>query len=304
MFGVPARVGLCSTNLTKEVYNNIIDEEDLQKIIAENIEHSSVGENIATNVSAITECEFAVSESTNDVVCMSDDNNTEESGSACCDALAIENSNIIVDESEFENAVCFECKNVCCQVFYCESCFEPLHDECKKISDATILCTLCFSQIKITQERREAVDCTKEQADRMLKVSDRKFGKVAAGKTVRVPKPTVDRSKGDALNILAMVLDVTDEGLYRLGTRNGILKGLYARSQFSVCDEELINAAEIPKNQVASLRTISNVQSLSGGQGMTKCICTKGCTTKLCSCKKAGRLCNSRCHGSNPCKNK
>ena len=224
------------------------------------------------------------------------------------DVSTSENDNIIDDannsDSPYENAICFDCKNVIlCEMFYCEFCFEPMHEKCKKTFDATVLCTFCFSKNVINKERSEAVNCTKEQAERMLKLSDRKFGEVSAGKTVRVPKPALDRSKGDPPNVLAMVLEVHENGLYRLGTRDGILKNLYARSQFSVCKENLLSESDIP-NEEFSLRTIANAQSLGNGQGMLKCTCTKGCNTKKCTCKKANLLCNSRCQNSTSCCNR
>ena len=39
-------------------------------------------------------------------------------------------------------------------------------------------------------------------------------------------------------------------------------------------------------------------------QGFVGCSCQKQCSTKHCSCVRAGMLCNSRCHSSTQCKNK
>ena len=51
----------------------------------------------------------------------------------------------------------------------------------------------------------------------------------------------------------------------------------------------------------AHLHLVSSV----GGQGMIHCNCRGECTTNGCSCKKANRLCSSRCHRNNSrCKNK
>ena len=47
-------------------------------------------------------------------------------------------------------------------------------------------------------------------------------------------------------------------------------------------------------------RFISSV----GGQGIVHCNCRGSCVTNSCTCKKAGRLCSSRCHRNNKqCKN-
>lgn len=130
-----------------------------------------------------------------------------------------------------------------------------------------------------------------------------KFSQVDVGKTVRIKIPDVDRNKADLANVLAYVLKVTDEGFYQLGTRNGILKQLFARSQFTVCEEELLTKDDLPTNE-ASLRTIATAQSVGDGQGMQKCSCRSKCETNKCSCKKNKFLCNSRCHQSLACCNK
>jgi len=44
--------------------------------------------------------------------------------------------------------------------------------------------------------------------------------------------------------------------------------------------------------------------SLTGGQGLIRCDCLKKCITNRCKCRSKNILCNSRCHGSQPCTNK
>jgi hypothetical protein len=43
----------------------------------------------------------------------------------------------------------------------------------------------------------------------------------------------VDRGKGDPRNLLAVVLSREEHG-YKLGTKSGVLCGLYTRNQYSV----------------------------------------------------------------------
>ena len=59
--------------------------------------------------------------------------------------------------------------------------------------------------------------------------SDKKFPPASVGTTVRVPIPDIDRGRGELRNILAVVMMVTQDGFYQLGTTEGILKQLYAR---------------------------------------------------------------------------
>lgn len=58
----------------------------------------------------------------------------------------------------------------------------------------------------------------------MINQTQKKNLTVDVGKTVRVTIPDVDRSKGDSRNILAVVLS-SENGLYKLGCRTGILNG-------------------------------------------------------------------------------
>ena len=116
----------------------------------------------------------------------------------------------------------------------------------------------------------------------MKLLSDKPFGDVLLGSTVRIPIPDVYRSKGDPPNILGIILKITDDNYYQIGTKNGKINKLYARSQFSVCEENLININEVPNNEMA-LRTLANLQSNGTGQCMFKCNCTTKCNFKICN---------------------
>ena len=53
-----------------------------------------------------------------------------------------------------------------------------------------------------------------------------------------------------------------------------------------------------------TFREAARGASTVGGQGVTKCNCNGKCDSNRCSCYKAGRVCNSRCHwGNSKCKN-
>ncbi|KAL4152710.1 hypothetical protein QTP88_000543 [Uroleucon formosanum] len=74
----------------------------------------------------------------------------------------------------------------------------------------------------------------------MMEWSDKKLLPVAIHSTVRVPVP-----------------EVTSDGFYRLGTRDGVLKQLYARNQFTVCQKKLLQIDEIPIDTEVALRTVA-----------------------------------------------
>lgn len=113
--------------------------------------------------------------------------------------------------------------------------------------------------------------------------SDRNFLQLKVGQ--------VDRGKTDAWNIY--VMEVTPDNFFKPDTHDGILKELYARSQF-----ELSHVKE------TSLYSVATAQAIGGSQGFVHCSRNKKCDTKRWSCLKSGLLCNSKCHCNTCCCNK
>ena len=71
------------------------------------------------------------------------------------------------------------------------------------------------------------------QAKKMKPDSDKTFPPAPVGASVRVPIPEVTKRRGELRNILAIVMSVTEDGFYKLGTTNRLLKQLYTRSQYT-----------------------------------------------------------------------
>jgi hypothetical protein len=66
-------------------------------------------------------------------------------------------------------------------------------------------------------------------------------------------------------------------------------------------DDGYFTGDDLPVDEREAARYVSSV----GGQGIVSCNCRSDCTKQSCSCKKAKRLCSSRCHrNNNKCKNK
>ena len=95
-----------------------------------------------------------------------------------------------------------------------------------------VLCNICKMSKKILAGRKDCITNLKKQGEAMMKYSNNKFSDVPIASTVSVALPEVDRCKGDLRKVLAIVINVTDNGFYKLGTKNGILKQLYSRSEF------------------------------------------------------------------------
>ena len=60
-----------------------------------------------------------------------------------------------------------------------------------------------------------------KRAENMLKATERRFGTVDVGTTVRVPIDSVDRGKTDPRNVLGVVME-NNNGYYKIGTPHGL----------------------------------------------------------------------------------
>lgn len=68
----------------------------------------------------------------------------------------------------------------------------------------------------------------------------RKKNIYSLGTIVRLPIPDVDRKQRGSRTILTVVINVKEDGFYRLRTNEGILKQLYVRSQFTLNPKNLL----------------------------------------------------------------
>jgi hypothetical protein len=69
--------------------------------------------------------------------------------------------------------------------------------------------------------------------------------------------------------------------------------------------EGIVQMASTNDKDVPPVPKLARYVSSVGGQGIVSCNCRSDCTKQSCSCKKAKRLCSSRCHrNNNKCKNK
>ena len=167
--------------------------------------------------------------------------------------------------------------------------------------------------------RKAAFATLVKQGRRMQKQAAKKqglegIGALEIGTIVHLRLADVDRAKLDNTNATLVVLDVTAKQNYTVGNQAGIYKEKVSRVHLTPLShatpaiaglEELLadyqdesRRASIP---TLGIRKIAAATSAAGGQGMVKCHCRGACDTKRCSCFKAGRQCNSRCHPKNRC---
>ena len=102
------------------------------------------------------------------------------------------------------------------------------------------LCKLCYNQEQMDSEREDAKRKTQKQADKMLELSRRRFGEAKVEDTVLLAIPDLDRGRFEFPNLTAIVVEVHDGGLYKLGCKTGILDSFYTRNQFSPTQESFL----------------------------------------------------------------
>ena len=69
-----------------------------------------------------------------------------------------------------------------------------------------------------------------KQTENMKERSACRFDQAAINSNVLVPVPSVDKAKLEPTNLLAIVLEITnDKTQYKLRTRSGILDGFFHR---------------------------------------------------------------------------
>ncbi|KAI4496192.1 hypothetical protein M0804_000002 [Polistes exclamans] len=187
---------------------------------------------------------------------------------------------------------------------------------CLKETSDTLVCRKCRQDIQIycghtSKDNENAIEDKinskiklEVQAKKMKMNSENEFPTVPVGTTVQVSIPDVDKGEqGDSRCILAVVMSVTENGFYRLGTSEGILKQEYARSHFTLCSKNLLRIEDIPDQKI-SLPSVTIDQSSGSSQECVKCMCKRNCRTMKCLCVKNVMKCNSKCHSSLSCCNK
>ncbi|XP_022194657.2 KRAB-A domain-containing protein 2-like [Nilaparvata lugens] len=303
LFGCKVKVGLTTSSLPQEILDTILSEEDLERVT--NDLKTSLGDsphNMDTDAMSSSEKNDTASEAEH----VHNKHTTDETNLTTNDEIPSDTQN-----------TCNICSLSVNEKHRCAMCLCDIHISCGNLvqvnkdnnddsvgnTEETLLRPLCCSKENIANERKRSKEHLEKQAKKMKTLSDQKFPPAANGSTVCVPIPEVDKGKGDLRNVLAVVMEVTEDGFYKLGTKNGILKQLYSRSQFTVCKNNFIRAEDVPELKTG-LCSAANAQSCGSGQGFVKCTCKTKCQTKKCACVKNNRQCNSKCHSALPCCNK
>ena len=100
----------------------------------------------------------------------------------------------------------------------------------------------------------------------MKKNSDDSHPPIEIGGNVKVPIPGVDRGRTERRNVLGVVMDRTRDGFYKIGTKTGVLKSLYARSQIGKVTQNFFNICDVPEDKEVSLRKVATSEATGSGQ--------------------------------------
>ena len=91
---------------------------------------------------------------------------------------------------------------------------------CSEGGIGAIICQLCARE----NQRSAAHSKQAKQAEKMSSATSKRLQPLNVGANVAIPVPEVDRGRAEFRIILGVITNVTDDGLYEIGTRTGNLK--------------------------------------------------------------------------------
>ena len=115
--------------------------------------------------------------------------------------------------------ICLTCRLMYSEVDALAEHMSVEHDECYQCAKDGVKCKLCQRRDDIAAQREGAKKRQMREADRMIENTRKKLKVVDVGDTVMLPVPDVDKGKIDQNQLPAIIIEVTDSGMYKLGTR-------------------------------------------------------------------------------------
>jgi hypothetical protein len=88
---------------------------------------------------------------------------------------------------------------------------------------------LAGTSLRISSARKEAHENLNKQAKRMKMISDATHPPVDVQGNIILPIPDVDIAKADLRNLVGVVLEENEDGMYRIWTKKGLLSKIYCR---------------------------------------------------------------------------
>ncbi|KAK9674972.1 hypothetical protein QE152_g40738 [Popillia japonica] len=94
---------------------------------------------------------------------------------------------------------------------------------------------------RILNQREESHKIMKIQATKMLCESNNRYAPLEIGTRLLIRVPDVDRGRLIPRNVLAIVSQINNDGLYKLSTDNGPLDRLFSRNELLQADLQFMS---------------------------------------------------------------
>src|SRR5215510_6236601 len=207
MFGTAQRIGLADSPLTEDMYSSIETEEELEQLFNAGINNGQDKE-----------------EANQQDIKDKDENQTNDT------------SEEKVQKKHDKKVYCIICEKESSGAHKCSVCDQFFHAVCGGYGEDSegfgqnVTCNLCVRKNRINIQREGAKSGQKQQAHKMVSLSNSRLTAVDIGTNVVVRVPDFDRGRLAPRNVVAVVVDVNSSGLYLLGTKEVLLERLYARN--------------------------------------------------------------------------
>src|SRR5436305_2681393 len=123
------------------------------------------------------------------------------------------------------------------------------------------------------------------------------------GDLIRIAISKIDRSGVDYPTLPCKIIEATENNNYLLGLKFGIINVYYSPGEIEPLGTmHFPKLDHLPSNKI-SVREAARLQSTGPVTGAI-CNCKGNCDNSRCCCRKVGKKCESRCHGSRSCQNK
>ena len=144
-------------------------------------------------------------------------------------------------DTRIQAQVCIVCENPYSNAHTCPACKKSIHAICGPSAEGnegygcpvwSITCWLDHGDDNVQKGRVAAKRGQNRQIEKMIKHSNKKIKLSEVGENLLVSIPLVDkRSPVDPLNVPGVILERSEDGMYKIGTASGILDNLYISSQ-------------------------------------------------------------------------
>ena len=342
MYGTTAAVGLASSSLPPEnlEVNGVLNEDDMDAMFSGEFSNNEPVEAISLDPSTVMDVPSQQSlgpstasdvpslqslgpSTANDVPSLQQENTVHDiicsdepvagpshDHGITADAISLEeddvddftlNLNLSPAVEECYTGDCWVCSKVL-EAFSisCDICKKAVHPGC----ETSGTCDRCWLANKRTLKRKHVEGAQEKSANKMLKQSEGHYPTIQVGDNVRVDVPKVDRGPADPPTLIGVVTELTAHGSFKIGTKQGKLKGCLARNMVEKCKRNVfVSLEDVPTTSELSVRQAVAAESIGSGQGFIHCNCKVGCLSGRCKCRKSNRVCNSRCHKNLSCQN-